>query len=239
MKSLPEVSFATLGAVPYQGLTLLFEGAVQNQQQKVTVLLDTGSSNNFISTSLITAADRATGKKYSVTLADGSTVHNVVEYQFAALVQDCKIETTALAMDLPAGVSVILGMPWMSNNQAVLLTAQKQCNLISVLDNLPYCFKQPVKLRDHPLNSSLRWISASRCSSYWYIKDKFVVYADHTNRRASPKPTTSMTKAMMTPQAALQDRTTTALAMDLPNWSWSQVILGMPWMVQKNQAVLA
>ena len=68
---------ATVQAVPFRNVTMLFVGAVQgpSKQEQVTVLLDTGSSHNVCSPSVSKLNNSGTGRSFSVACA--GTEHRV------------------------------------------------------------------------------------------------------------------------------------------------------------------
>ena len=206
----PAVLSAHIGAVPYVGLTMLFVGSesqpaptaeeepVQEQQRKkLNVLLDTGSTHNFCSGHMITAAHVKTDSQFNVTVADGSQQCALPEYELSFQLQDCPVKTKFCMMSLPEGVDVILGNSWLAENQACLQIVQGQCSLISIVDQQPYILSRPSSLKSHPLNSAVMWTSAACCTSS--ADEMFLMYV-----HAAGSEGTSVDRATPAFSAAVQ-----------------------------------
>ena len=129
---------ASVQAVPFKNVTMLFAGTVQGQQraQRVTVLLDTGSSHNVCSPNVQKLHKSSTGKTYSVSCAGSNAVRQASEYDYKLFIQNISTEFSACEMALPAGVDVLLGQSWMSAHQATLLTWSGQVNFLDVRNYL-------------------------------------------------------------------------------------------------------
>ena len=163
-----DVLAATVQAIPYKGITMLFAGAVR-QQEKVNVLLDTGSSHSFCRPGLVQSTH--TGRKFSVTMADNSVLQDIPEGNLKFKVQGIACNLNACEMQLPDGVDIILGQSWMKPHQATLLTWCGQVNFIDD-QGLPACWQKRSSLSDNPYNSNLMWTSAAACtnsSKQYYI----------------------------------------------------------------------
>ncbi|KAF1318323.1 reverse transcriptase, partial [Globisporangium splendens] len=105
---------------------LVYSADVKGYEKKMTVLVDCGASQNFVSKSALKQSLQAyerlvhTGKreKMIVRLADGSTVHTEgvrVELSFRFCDFVCKETFVVLAMGSKYGL--ILGVPWLAKHQ--------------------------------------------------------------------------------------------------------------------------
>ncbi|KAF1313206.1 Pol protein, partial [Globisporangium splendens] len=105
---------------------LVYSADVKGYEKKMTVLVDCGASQNFVSKSALKQSLQAyerlvhTGKreKMIVRLADGSTVHTEgvrVELSFRFCDFVCKETFVVLAMG--SKYDLILGMPWLAKHQ--------------------------------------------------------------------------------------------------------------------------
>ncbi|KAF1316891.1 Pol protein, partial [Globisporangium splendens] len=105
---------------------LVYSADVKGYKKKMTVLVDCGASQNFVSKSALKQSLQAyerlvhTGKreKMIVRLADGSTVHTEgvrVELSFRFCDFVCKETFVVLAMG--SKYDLILGMPWLAKHQ--------------------------------------------------------------------------------------------------------------------------
>ncbi|KAF1318369.1 Pol protein, partial [Globisporangium splendens] len=105
---------------------LVYSADVKGCEKKMTVLVDCGASQNFVSKSALKQSLQAyerlvhTGKreKMIVRLADGSTVHTEgvqVELSFSFCDFVCKETFVVLAMG--SRYDLILGMPWLAKHQ--------------------------------------------------------------------------------------------------------------------------
>ena len=159
---------ALVSAQPYQGLTMLFMGAVRTQT--VSILLDTGSSHNYVKPGLSADAS-AEGSPYSITLADNSTIDNVYGKQLSFSCQHVTCQVHACEMPLPKGVDIILGQHWLQTHAAVLDMSAGQCNFMND-EHAPAVWQTSIHLKSSPYNSSLLMTSAARiCRS---AKQQFV-----------------------------------------------------------------
>ena len=184
------VVMALVKAQPYQGLTMLFSGAVQ--KESVNVLLDTGSSHNYCRKGLSSVLSG--GTNYSVTLANNSVLHDVSEKLLNFCVQKISCSVTACEMQLPDGIDIILGQGWMKSHHATLLMNQGNCTFVDD-DNLPAIWKTRNPLKHDPFNSRCIWTSASRVMNS--VKKMFVAFV----RCVKPNPDTPAVNAhVMTSQ---------------------------------------
>ena len=111
---------AYVSAAPYKGLTMVFDGAVKlrGTAKKASILVDSGSSNCFISDKWSTRLE-STGEAAVVTTAAGDT-HTATVYRVQFQLADCWFSTTALALPLPPGVGMIAGNDWCTSQRARL-----------------------------------------------------------------------------------------------------------------------
>jgi hypothetical protein len=105
---------------------LVYSADVKGYKKKMTVLVDCGASQNFVSKSALKQSLQAyeqlvhNGKheKMAVRLTDGSTVHTEgvqvgLSFRFCDFV--CKETFVVLAMG--SKYNLILGMPWLAKDQ--------------------------------------------------------------------------------------------------------------------------
>lgn len=105
---------------------LVYSADVKSYEKKMTVLVDCGASQNFVSKSALKQSLQAYERlvhndkreKMVVRLADGSTVHTEgvqVELSFRFCDFVCKETLVVLAMG--SKYDLILGMPWLAKHQ--------------------------------------------------------------------------------------------------------------------------
>ena len=183
---------ALVSAQPYQGLTMLFTGAVHersNQEVEVNILLDTGSTHNYARPGLSKDAVKRDSPQYSITLADNSQLHNVCEKQLSFECQGVSCKISACEMELPNSVDIILGQQWMQEHAAVLTIKEGHCRFRNDAD-MDSVWNTPAVVKSSPFNSSLLMTSAARiCKS---AKQVFVAYV----RSCFPCGTDSRINAM-------------------------------------------
>ena len=166
--ALTSVCAAVVNATPYKGMTMLFDGVewqggLQEGSKRMKVLLDTGSTH-YAAPWLLKSC-LPTGKQFQVTLADGSLKLSVPEYKLDFILQGCPVHTTACNMRKPAGIDIILGCNWMTDNNAILRLAQGCCNLTCNVDFTSYTLRKSPFVRSDPYNSKLMWTAAHHVKS--------------------------------------------------------------------------
>ena len=96
---------ATVQAVPFKNVTMLFVGAVQGHcKGQVTVLLDTGSSHNVCAPGVSKLNSSGTGRSFSVACAGAQHRVKASENMYKLTVQGITTTFAACEMSLPLGV---------------------------------------------------------------------------------------------------------------------------------------
>lgn len=159
---------AAMAATPYKGLTMLFSGAAKpaggtlNEQKALRVLIDSGSSHNFISEEFAGLAEPS-GRQFSVTCADNSRAANVPEAAVRLEVDDYSAELQMLVMTLPSGIDAILGDQWAKQNKAALLWEQEMCRIVDMNTSTEHYLVVPRDMSADPYNKPdvKCWVSAA------------------------------------------------------------------------------